>query len=275
MTAPARLSINQRTIPSWSIPVLIERCAEAGIGAVGLWREPVAEHGLTRTAKLVRDAGLRVSTLCRGGFLTAADPAERAAAIEDNRRAIVEAATLGTTELALVVGGLPAGSRDLGAARSRLADAIAVLEPEAGAAGVRLGLEPLHPMFCADRSVLCTLGQALDLAAAHAPETVGVVIDSYHVWWDPALSPAIERAAGRIAAVQVSDWVLPLPSDVLLGRGMMGDGSIDLRRLRQATDAAGYDGDIEVEIFNEALWTCNPDEVLATIITRFADHVAN
>jgi sugar phosphate isomerase/epimerase len=274
MTAPARLSLNQRTIPSWSIPVLIDRCAAAGIAAVGLWREPVAEHGLTRTAKLVRDAGVRVSTLCRGGFLTAADAADRAAAIEDNRRAIDEAATLGTTELALVVGGLPAGSRDLGAARCRLAEAIAVLAPEAGAAGVRLGLEPLHPMYCAERSVLCTLDQALDLAVAHPPETVGVVIDSYHVWWDPALLPAIERAAGRIAAVQVSDWVLPLPSDALLGRGMMGDGSIDLRGLREATDAAGYDGDIEVEIFNESLWIGDPDELLATIVDRFVEHVA-
>jgi sugar phosphate isomerase/epimerase len=269
----ARLSLNQRTIPSWSIPELVEHCVESGIGAVGLWREPVAEHGLERTAKLVRDSGLRVSTLCRGGFLTAIEPPGRVAAIDDNRKAIEEAATLGTSELALVVGGLPDGSRDLDGARTRVAETIAMLVPEAVAAGVRLDLEPLHPMFCADRAVLSTLDQALDLASAHPPEAVGVVVDAYHVWWDPALYRAIERAAGRIGAFQVSDWVLPLPADVLLGRGLMGDGSIDLRRMRKAIDATGYNGDIEVEIFNEVVWAADPSAVLATIIERFADHV--
>jgi sugar phosphate isomerase/epimerase len=269
----SRLSLNQRTIPSWSIPELVKHCVASGVGAVGLWREPVAEHGLDRTARLVRDAGLRVSTLCRGGFLTAIDTAERAAAIEDNRRAIDEAATLGTAELALVVGGLPPGSRDLNGARARLADAIAVLVPDAQAAGVRLDLEPLHPMFCADRAVLSTLDQALDLAVVHPPDAVGVVIDAYHVWWDPALDRAIERAAGRIGSFQVSDWVVPLPADVLAGRGMIGDGSIDLRRMREAIDATGYNGDIEVEIFNEALWAADPTDVLTAIIARYGEHV--
>ena len=269
-----RLSLNQRTVPSWTVPDLVDGCARAGIGAVGLWREPVAEHGLARSARLVGDAGLRVSTLCRGGFLTAIDADARAAAIDDNRRAIDEAATLGTSELALVVGGLPDRSHDLDGARRRLADAIAVLAPEAAAAGVRLALEPLHPMFCADRSVLATLDQALDIAAPHPPSAVGVVVDTYHVWWDPAVTDAIGRAAGRIAALQVSDWVVPLPSDMLLGRGMIGDGSIDLRRLRAATDAAGYNGDIEVEIFNAEIWAADPDEVLATIVARYCAHVA-
>jgi sugar phosphate isomerase/epimerase len=273
MTSIPRLSMNQRTVPSWSIPELVDGCARAGIGAVGLWREPVSEHGLARTARLVGDAGLRVSTLCRGGFVTAIDPTERAAALDDNRRAIDDAATLGTSELALVVGGLPAGSRDLDGARERLADAIAVLAPDALAAGVRLALEPLHPMFCADRSVLTTLDQALAIAAPHPPLVVGVVVDTYHVWWDPVVVEAIGRAAGRIASLQLSDWVVPLPSDMLLGRGMIGDGSIDLQLLRTATDDAGYDGDIEVEIFNAEIWAADPDDVLAQIVARYCEHV--
>jgi len=273
VTAAARLSLNQRTIPSWSVPEIVDKCAAAGIGAVGLWREPVAEHGLAETAKLVRDAGIRVSTLCRGGFLTAAEPDARTTALDDNRRAIDEAATLGTSELALVVGGLPAGSRDLAGARQRLAEAIAVLAPEAAAAGVRLDLEALHPMFCADRSVLTTLDEALDLAADHPPAAVGVIVDAYHVWWDPGLDAAISRASGRIGSFQVSDWVLPLPADVLLGRGLMGDGSIDLRAMGRAVDAAGYRGDIEVEIFNGTLWAADPDELLTAIVDRFAAHV--
>jgi sugar phosphate isomerase/epimerase len=268
-----RLSLNQRTTPEWSIPDLIDGCARAGLGAVGLWREPVAEHGLQATATLVRDAGLRVSSLCRGGFLTSDDPGQWRRAVDDNRRAIEEAATLGTGELVLVVGGLPPGSRDLVGARRRVAEAIDVLAPEAAGAGVRLALEPLHPMFCSDRSVLSTLDQALELASTHPPEQVGVIVDAYHIWWDPGVLAAIGRARGRISSYQVSDWVLPLPADVLLGRGMMGDGSIDLRGLRLATDAAGYDGDIEVEIFNRDLWTVRPAEVLDLVIQRYLTHV--
>jgi sugar phosphate isomerase/epimerase len=271
--ALGRFSLNQRTTPNWSIPDLVDGCARAGLGAVGLWREPVAEFGLDRTAALVRQSGLRVSSLCRGGFLTDLDPDRWRAALDDNRRAIDEAATLGTGELVLVVGGLAEGSTDLPAARARLAEAVAVLAPEAGAAGVRLALEALHPMFCSDRSVLSTLDQALDLAAGHPPDQVGVVVDTYHLWWDPGVDAAIARAAGRISSFQVSDWVVPLPADVLLGRGLMGDGSIDLRGLRRVTEAAGYDGDIEVEIFNADLWAAEPAHVLNQVIDRYLTHV--
>lgn len=272
----ARLSLNQRTIPRWSVPELVEGCARTGVPAVGLWREPVAEHGLDATAKLVRDAGLRVSSLCRGGFLTAVDRGERARAIEDNRRAIDEAATLGTSELAMVVGGLPEGSRDLRGARQRVADAVAELAPYARERGVRLALEPLHPMFCADRSVLSTLDEALALAAdveSGNVDAVGVVVDAYHVWWDPALPGALGRAASRIAAFQVCDWVVPLAADVLLARGMMGDGLVDLHALRAAVDATGYRGDIEVEIFNVDLWAAEPHHALETVLRRYVEHV--
>ncbi|MFU8874303.1 sugar phosphate isomerase/epimerase family protein [Micromonospora sp. SL4-19] len=264
----ARLSLNQRTTESWSVREAVEGCVRAGIPAIGLWREPVAEIGVAAAAKLVADAGLRVSSLCRGGFLTATGEAGRAA-LEDNRRAIDEAAGLGTDCLVMVVGGLPPGSRDLLGARQRVADALAELAPYAGERGVRLALEPLHPMYCADRAVLSTLGQALDLADRFPVEQVGVVVDTFHLWWDPDVWRQIERAGQRIASFQVCDFLTPLPADVLLGRGMMGDGHIDFPPFRRAVEQAGYAGDIEVEIFNAEVWATDPDEVLATMKDRY------
>ncbi|HEY3507150.1 MAG TPA: sugar phosphate isomerase/epimerase family protein [Actinocatenispora sp.] len=269
----ARLSLNQKTVNRLGVADAVDLCVRHGIGAIGLWREPVADIGTGRAARLVREAGLRVSSLCRGGFLTAADDAGRAAAIDDNRRAIDEAAALGTDTLVLVVGGLPAGSRDLAGARDRVADALATLAPEAGAAGVRLALEPMHPIFCADRGVLSTVEQTLAMAAPFPAPQVGVVVDTYHVWWDPAVHQQIARSRGRIASFQVCDWVVPLPADTLLGRGMMGDGHIDFRALRRAVDAAGYDGDIEVEIFNGDVWAADPDAVAATVARRYVGTV--
>ncbi|GAA2099134.1 sugar phosphate isomerase/epimerase family protein [Actinomadura alba] len=282
--APARLSLNQWTTRRWSVPEAVDGCARHGLEAIGLWREPVAEHGLAATAKLVRDAGLRVSSLCRGGFLTAGDQA----ALDDNRRAIDETAELSAAALVLVVGGLPgvvpgegprAGfSRDLAEARERVAEALAVLAPYAGERGVRLALEPLHPMYCADRAVLSTLAQALDLADPHPTEQVGVVVDTFHVWWDPEVFRQIARAGGpdggRIASYQVCDFLAPLPADVLLGRGMMGDGVIDFAPLTAAVAAAGYTGDIEVEIFNADVWAADPDQVVTTMKQRYLDLIA-
>ncbi|MEU3116181.1 sugar phosphate isomerase/epimerase family protein [Micromonospora chalcea] len=269
----ARLSLNQRTTHRWSVAQAVDGCVRAGIPAIGLWREPVAEIGVPAAARLVTDAGLRVSSLCRGGFLTAADDAGRAAALADNRRAIDEAAALRAACLVLVVGGLPPGSRDLAGARQRVADALAELAPYAGARGVRLALEPLHPMYCADRAVLSTLGQALDVAEAFPAEQVGVVVDTFHVWWDPDVWRQIARAGTRIASFQICDFLTPLPADVLLGRGMMGDGHIDFPPLRRAVEAAGYSGDVEVEIFNAEVWATDPDQVLATMTARYTDLV--
>jgi len=268
-----RLSINQMTVRSWRVPELVEGCVRAGIGAVGLWREPVAETGLGRTAKLLATAGLRVSALCRGGFLTPADATAR--------RAVDEAATLGAACLVLVVGGLPDGSRDLRGARRQVADALAELAPYAAAHGVRLGVEPLHPMFCADRAVVSTLGQALDLTEGLAQglteplpaAQVGVVVDTYHVWWDPAVETQIARAAGRIAAYQVCDWSTPLPADALLGRGLMGDGHIDFGHLTAAVAATGYAGDVEVEIFNADIWATDPTIVMARVVDRYREFI--
>jgi len=270
----ARLSLNQKTTDRWSVREAVEGCVRAGLPAIGLWREPVAATGLDEAARIVADAGLRVSSLCRGGFLTAEAGPDRVAALDDNRRAVDEAATLGAPCVVLVVGGLPPGSRDLAGARGRVAEAVAELAPYAGAAGVRLALEPLHPMYAADRAVLSTLGQALDVAQDFPADQVGVVVDTFHLWWDPTVWEQIARAAGRIASYQVCDWITPLPrDDVLLARGMMGDGHIDFTAFWAAVHAAGYTGDIEVEIFNAAVWAADPDEVVATLARRYVEHV--
>ena len=267
--ASERLSVNQWTVRSWGVRELADGCGRHGIGAVGLWREPVAETGLEAAAAAVRQAGLRVSSLCRAGFFTHPDPGARRTAIADNKAAIAEAAELGAGTLVLVSGGLVPGSRDIGLARRMITDAIGELVPVAQAHGVRLGLEALHPMFAADRCVITRLGEALDLALAFPADAVGVVVDTYHVWWDAALLPDIARAGERIVSYQVCDWILPLPADTLLGRGHVGDGYIGFPPVTAAVTAAGYAGDIEVEIFNEAVWSAPPDETAATVRQRF------
>lgn len=271
----ARFSINQMTVKQLSMPELVEECGRLGIGNVGLWREPVESYGLEATAKLVRDAGLTVTTLCRGGFFTAIDPDERAKALDDNRRAVDEAATLGTDVLVLVSGGLPAGSRDLHGARERIADALGELGPYAEERGVKLAIEPLHPMYASDRCVVSTLAQALDLAERFPAQQVGVTVDTYHIWWDDTAPEQIARAGagGRIHTFQLADWTTPLPEGVLTGRGQIGDGAIDMREWKGYVEAAGYTGAIEVELFNDGLWARDGREVLAETASRFVEHV--
>ncbi|MCX5382322.1 sugar phosphate isomerase/epimerase [Streptomyces sp. NBC_00083] len=267
---PARFSINQMTVKQLSLPELAQACGRLGVRGVGLWREPVAAYGLEAAAKLVRDTGLEVSSLCRGGFLTAIDPAERAAALADNRAAIDEAAALGTDTLVLVSGGLPAGSKDLAGARERVADALASLAPYAGERGVRLAIEPLHPMFASDRCVVSTLDQALALAERFPSSQVGVVVDTYHVWWDDAAPAAVRRAAasGRVHAFQLADWVTPLPAGVLTGRGQLGEGCVDFAEWCGLLDAVGYAGPVEVELFNEDLWAGDGTALLTDTVAR-------
>ncbi|MFF7599414.1 sugar phosphate isomerase/epimerase family protein [Streptomyces mirabilis] len=274
MNSLARFSINQMTVKQLSMPELVESCLELGIPGVGLWREPVQSYGLDATAKLVRDTGLAVTTLCRGGFFTAIDPQERARALDDNRAAVDEAATLGTDTLVLVSGGLPAGSKDLHGARERIADALGELGPYAAERGVRLAIEPLHPMYAADRCVVSTLAQALDLAERFPADQVGVTVDTYHIWWDDTAPAQIARAGagGRIHTFQLADWTTPLPEGVLNGRGQIGDGSIDMREWRGYVEAAGYSGPIEVELFNDGLWARDGREVLAETAARFVEH---
>ncbi len=271
----SRLSLNTATTKALSLPEAVEAATRAGLGWIGLWRDRVAEIGVGEAARIINDAGLRVSSLCRGGFLTAADAAGQRAALADNRAAIEEAAALGTRELIMVVGGLPDGDRDLVGARARVADRLADLIPYAAEHDVRLVLEPLHPMYAADRAVLSTLGQALDLAAPHPVSSVGVVVDTFHVWWDPDLAGQVARAGreGRLASYQVCDFNLPIAADPLLSRGMMGDGVIDFATITRLVDETGYDGPVEVEIFNADIWAAPADDVLATMTERWSDLV--
>jgi sugar phosphate isomerase/epimerase len=266
LTDFARLSLNQATTKRWSVREAVEGCARAEIPWIGLWRDKIAETGVTASARLVRDAGLRVSSLCRGGFFPAATATERQARIDDNRRAIDEAAEVGADLLVLVCG--PAPDRDMQAARAMIADGIAQLIPYAIECGVKLGIEPLHPMYAADRSVIVTIAEATALAERLASPQVGVVLDVFHFWWDPYLDALIANAAGRILGFHVCDWRVPLP-DMLLGRAMMGDGVIDIRRIRAMVEAAGYTGPIEVEIFNQAIWDMDGDAILTQVCERY------
>ncbi len=258
-----KFSLNQATTKYWPMAEMARGLVAAGVPAVGLWREDVAAYGLDRTAALMRDCGLVVSSLCRGGFF------HRPGWLDDNRRAIDEAAALGTDTLVLVSGGLPDGSRDIDGARRHVGDAIGQLVEPATAAGVRLAIEPLHPMFCSDRCVVATLGQALALAAPYPLEAVGVCVDTYHLWWDDTVWDQLRAHPGRIAAFQLADWITPLPAGVLTGRGLPGTGCVDLARFTRAVADAGYQGYTEVEVFNEEVWARPGAEVLAAAIEGY------
>ena len=260
----SRLSLNQMTVDQWGVRAAAEACRRHNVEWISLWRHKIAESGMPEALAAIRGEGLKLSSLCRGGMFPAATDAERAQRIEDNKRAIDQAVDLGTDVLVLVCG--PAPDRDIDAARKMVEDGIAAVAPYARERGVKLGIEPLHPMFAADRSVISSLGQANAIAERL---DVGVVIDVYHVWWDPNLYSEIERAQGRILGFHVSDWIAP-PPDHLKGRAMMGDGVIEIRRIREAVENAGFDGPIEVEIFNQALTNSPGDQVMSQIVERFA-----
>ncbi|MEJ5297345.1 MAG: sugar phosphate isomerase/epimerase family protein [Armatimonadota bacterium] len=264
----SRLSLNQITTNNWSLKEAVEGCVRAGLEWIGIWRHKI--EPLEESVRIVKDSGLGVSGLCRGGMFPAATAEERRRRIEDNLRAIDEAAALGTDVLVLVNG--PAPDRDIAGARSMVADGIASIIPHARERGVKLAIEPLHPMFAAERSVICTLREANRLAERLGSPDVGIIVDVYHVWWDPDLYEEIEKASGRILGFHVSDWIVPTP-DMLMGRGMMGDGVIEIRKIRQAVERAGYAGPIEVEIFNQEIWDAPGDEVLARMKDAYLAHV--
>jgi len=270
MADKSRLSLNQITTANWSVAEAVEGCARHGVLSIALWRHKIKEAGLASCVRSVRDAGLHVSSVCRGGMFPAPTEPERKDNIEDNFRAVDEAAALSADSLVLVVGGC--AGVGLGEARKMVTDGIGAVVPYARERGVRIALEPLHPMYAAERSVLVTVGQALELAAAYNPNDVGVILDTFHIWWDPEIEELISKSAGRIYGFHVSDWLVPLP-DILLGRGLMGDGVINNMKLRLLVDQAGYTGPIEVEIFNRAIWDSNPDDVLKQVIERFEKFV--
>lgn len=266
------ISLNLATTrQQWGFAEAVDGCLRAGITAISPWRDQVAAIGLDEAARIVKANGLQVTGLCRGGMFPAETPAGRQANIDDNLRAIDEAAALNADCLVLVVGGLPGASKDIAGARQMVSDGIAAMLPHARASGVNIAIEPLHPMYAADRACVNTIDQALDICETLG-ETVGVAIDVYHVWWDPNLAAAIARAGRmkRIFAHHICDWLVPT-KDMLLDRGMMGDGVIDLPGLRKMIEEAGFFGPQEVEIFSQDNWWKRPgDEVLATIKERVA-----
>jgi sugar phosphate isomerase/epimerase len=274
--APPRaglLSLNTATTRGrWGLAQAIEGCARHGIRGISPWRDLLHVMGLKQAARAIRAHDLTVTGLCRGGMFPARDARTRKANIADNLRAIDEAQALGAQCLVLVVGGLPEGSKDIAGTRAQVADGIAAILPQAKAAGIPLAIEPLHPMYAADRACVNTLSQALDLCdALDAKKTgaLGVAVDVYHVWWDPQLEAQIRRAGKRrLLAYHICDWLVPT-TDLLLDRGMMGDGVVDLKRIRGWMTRAGYRGFHEVEIFSaNNWWTRDPDEVLATCKAR-------
>jgi sugar phosphate isomerase/epimerase len=267
---PERLSFNKATAEKHSLREVVETCARHEIPYVSAWRHKIAEAGLDAAARMVRDAGVRLSSVCRGGMFPAATQAERDARIDDNRRAIDEAAALGAEVLVLVCG--PAPDKDIAAAREMVHDGIAVVLPHAAERGVRLGIEPLHPAFAAERSCITTLREARRLAERLAHPSVGVVTDVYHIWWDPDLYDELAATGARVFGYHVNDWLVP-QTNVLKGRGMMGDGVIELRRIRDAVERAGWQGPIEVEIFNDAIWEMPLDELLPLVKARFTELV--
>lgn len=269
MSLLRRLSFNQMTADPWSLQQTVRNCSISGIPYIGVWRHKL-DGDAAKASALIHREGLKVSSLCRGGWFSAPTAEERRQRIADNRLAIEEAALLGAPVLVIVSG--PANGQTLDDARATVLDGLLEVLPDAEKAGVIMGIEPLHPMYAAERSVVVTLKQANDLVDQLSSSVAGVVVDVFHVWWDPEVMQQIERARGRIAGFHVSDWPVPLPG-ILMGRAMMGDGVIDLRKLRQAVEAAGYDGPIEVEIFNDEIWKSADDGLLKRIQQRFLAHV--
>jgi sugar phosphate isomerase/epimerase len=263
------LSINQATTRAqWTLEQAIAGYAKQGVRGIAVWRDKLVECGVPRAATALRAAGMTVTGLCRGGMFPAADRAGRQAAIDDNRRAVDEAVAIGAQCLVLVVGGLAPGSKDIAGARSQVRDGIAAMLPYARSAGMPVAIEPLHPMYAADRACVNTMKQANDLCD-ELGDGLGIAVDVYHVWWDPELEREIRRAGKqRILAFHVCDWLVPT-ADLLLDRGMMGDGVIDIRRIRGWVEEAGYDGFAEVEIFSaNNWWKRDPEEVVRVCAER-------
>ena len=270
MLDPRRLSIHQVTLlPQCSTPQFVDALARNGVGCTSLWRDKTREFGIGSTARLVADSGIALSGYCWGGLITSPDRAEAAAARDEVRRALDEAAALKAPCLIFVAGGMDSRDKNIADARARALDGVEELVPHARSVGVKIALEPLHPRICATRSVLSTVKLANAWCdRLGADDIVGIAVDTYAVWWDPDLEAEVARAGKRICSFHVSDW-LPDTQDLRLDRGMMGDGVIDLPALRRMVEGAGYDGYVEVEIFSQRnWWTKDPDEVIAVIKDR-------
>jgi sugar phosphate isomerase/epimerase len=254
-----------------ALPQAVEAYCNEGIPAITVWRDALEPLGVRESAKLLAGSGLKVISLCRGGFFPGKIEGDRQKSLDDNRRAIDEAEAIGAPLVVLVCGAVP--GIPLGEARKQIADGIAAVIPYAAAAGVKLGIEPLHPMYADTRSAVSTLGQANDIVEKLRSPQVGVTIDVYHVWWDDHLEQEIERS-GRLNAIfsyHVCDWRTPT-RDLLLDRGIMGEGCIPLRQIRSWVEKTGFDGMIEVEIFSTELWKLDQPELVKRVKSAYLEH---
>jgi sugar phosphate isomerase/epimerase len=263
------LSLNLATVrKQWKLPEAVAAAARHGFTGVAPWRDMVEETGVAEAARIFKGSGMRVTGYCRGGLFAAAGREKLAAAIDDNKHMIDEAAAIGAENIVIIGGGLAPGSRDLPEARGLFVEGLDAILPHARAAGVLLALEPMHPMYAADRGCITTLKEMLDIADALGNQGLGIAVDNYHVWWDPELAPQLARAGNRIIAHHICDWLVPT-RHLLTDRGMMGDGVIDFPAIRRLVEAAGYTSIQEVEIFSEDWWAKPGDEVLTTAVERF------
>lgn len=265
-----RCAIHTITTRQWDLPTACARFAAAGVPAVGVWRQWLEGRGLAESRKLIDGSGLTAVSLVRGGFFPGKTEADRQKAIDENRRCLDEAAAIGAGQVVLVCGADP--EIPLPEARRHITDGIAACIPHAADLGVKLAIEPLHPMYADCRSAVNTIGQSNDIIDEIGAEWVGIAVDAYHVWWDPNLEAEVARAGSRVCALHVCDWLTPTV-DFLNDRGLMGEGCIDLPHLRRIVEATGFDGFIEVEIFSDRLWKREPDPYLADIIDAYLKHV--
>ncbi len=271
LTDLSRLCVHTITTKPWKIEEAAERFSAAGIGGITVWRDALAGRNIRQTGKLLRERNLQVVSLCRGGFFPHAKAAGRQIAVDDNKRAIDEAAELEAPHVVLVCGAVP--GQPLSESRKQISDGIAAVLSHAEAAGVKLAIEPLHPMYADSRSAVNTLAQANDMTEALASPWVGVAVDVYHLWWDPALETEIYRCGrnGNLLAFHVCDWKTPT-TDLLNDRGLMGEGCINIRQIRGWVEAAGFTGFNEVEIFSNQYWAGDQSAFLEKIIRAYRQH---
>jgi len=272
LTDLSQLCIHTITLKPWNIEEAAKKFSAAGVKGITVWRDTLEGRNIKQTGKMLREHGLTIVSSCRGGFFPNKDAGKRQLAIDDNRRAIEEAAELGTSVLVLVCGADP--SQPLEDSRKQIHDGIGALAPHAAAAGVRLAIEPLHPMYADTRSAINTLSHANDMAEAFHSPWVGVAVDVYHLWWDPCLEKEIKRCGehGNLLAFHVCDWKVPT-TDLLLDRGLMGEGCIPLKQIRGWVEETGFNGFIEVEIFSNTWWKEDQSEFLNKIVKAYKEHV--
>src|SRR4030042_686558 len=272
LTDLTRLCIHTITTKPWSIEDAAKNFSASGVKGITVWRDALPGRNIKQTGNMLRKHGLSVVSLCRGGFFPAKDSSRRRAAIDDNRKAIEEAFELETGLIVLVCGADPAQS--LEDSRRQIHDGIEAILPDAKAAGVRLAIEPLHPMYADTRSAINTMAQANDLAETLNSPWAGGAVDVYHVWWDPQLEKEIERCGKNrnLLAFHVCDWKSPTV-DMLNDRGLMGEGCIPIRKIRSWVETTGFNGFIEVEIFSTNYWKQDQALFLKNIITSYKTHV--